>query len=570
MEKEVKKRRKLKKFNVLVLLIVICVISFYIFNNFYNNRFKELVNKKENIMYLSNTIPLVPMHDGSLNKIKDIVRGTKVSVTKEKTTKEGKTYLKVKINKEELYVLNDNLAAKLLDVVKEEKVFVRTPSTVYEDIDKGKIKSALKKGDELNVVGYNTLLEDGTVDAYKIKIDETSIGYAYSKYLVADKESSLLNYEPEKYYDVHNKRKDYYSGVGGNGGNLDYYPVEKPKFEDNIMPEKVFSLYLNGGSNTIGSVDQYIEYAKSTKINAFTVDIKDNESPAYKSKIYETYSPTNYKYANNSFEAYKEAIKKIKDAGFYVIGRITVFKDKYYVLDNPDVAIMDNRTSKPFDTGTYWPSPFQRKVWEFNVNLAKEAVIEMGFDEIQFDYVRFPDRIVSQDKAGYLNFRNDYDEEKVQAIQRFLMYACDELHKLNTYVSADVFGESVNTYITAYGQYWPAISNVVDVISGMPYPDHFSVDSYGIPKPWEEPYRLMNSWSKIANSRQQEIPTPAVVRTWILAQSTMQGFVYNAEHIEAQIMGLYDAGLTGGYMTWSSSSSLQGYKNRNGAYSKEY
>ena len=163
-------------------------------------------------------------------------------------------------------------------------------------------------------------------------------------------------------------------------------------------------------------------------------------------------SPTNYKYGNNSMESYKEGIKKLKDAGFYTIGRITVFKDSWFVKDNPDVAILDKRTGKPFDSGR-WPSAFNRKVWEFNVSLAKEAVKEFGFNEIQFDYVRFPDRVVGQEKRGNLDFRNVYKEDKVQAIQAFLMYATDELHKLNVYVSADVFGESVNKYITAYGQY---------------------------------------------------------------------------------------------------------------------
>jgi hypothetical protein len=133
-----------------------------------------------------------------------------------------------------------------------------------------------------------------------------------------------------------------------------------------------------------------------------------------------------------------------------------------------------------------------------------------------------------------------------------------------------VFGESANSYVTAYGQYWAAISNVVDVISAMPYPDHFAENSYGLPKPWEQPYQLMSSWAKDAAIRQTETPSPAIVRTWILSQNTIKGFNYTAEHVEAQIKALVDAGLTGGYMTWSSSSGLDGYKNRQNAFMKEY
>jgi hypothetical protein len=329
---------------------------------------------------------------------------------------------------------------------------------------------------------------------------------------------------------------------------------------------------LNGGSNIIGNIDAYIEYAKATKINAFVVDIKDNEAPAYKSNVYKELSPTNYEHANNSFEKYQSAIRKLKDAGFYVIGRITVFKDKYFCLDNPDIAIMNNKTNEPYlHSDTYWPSPYQRKVWEFNVSLAKEAISEMGFNEIQFDYVRFPDRTGSAEKDGTMNFRNTYNEEKAQAIQAFIMYATDELHKLKAYVSVDVFGESAYNYVTAYGQYWASISNVVDVISGMPYPDHFNENEFGFAKPWMVPYELLNLWgSSYVMKRQSEIPTPAITRTWVQTYDAKDGYKYGVEQIDAEIRGLFDAGLDGGYMTWLSYSSLERYKSQVEVYSKEY
>ncbi len=562
-----KKNNKKRKLFFSVLLIFLAVGLFYFVFNFIdlNNKIFE-----QKTMYLAASNLSVSLYDENLIEIKSSVRGTEVILTNTTLKKEENKYVMVKINDADLFVLEDNLVDKITDVVKEEKVYVRTPTTLYLNIDSGYIDGLLEKGSELLVVGYDELLENGHVNAYKVKLEGDKEGYVYQKYVVFDLDEALYNYEPEKYYNIHNSRSDIHSGVGGTGGGLDYFPSEKPNFENNVMPEKVYSLYLNSSRNIINNIDKYIEFAKETKINAFVVDIKDNESPAYKSKVYEKYSKTNQRYANNSFEDYKKAIDKLKSAGFYLIGRITVFKDKYFVQDNPDIAIMDKRTNKPFDNGTYWPSAFQRKVWQFNVELAKEAVQEFGFNEIQFDYVRFPDRIVSLDRAGHLDFRNEYEEEKVQAIQRFLMYARDELHKMETYISVDVFGESVNTYVTAYGQYWPAISNVVDVISGMPYPDHFAPYSYGIPKPWEEPYKVLYNWGKAAVRRQEEIPTPAIVRTWILAQNTMQGFRYDPKHIEAQIEGLVDAGLTGGYMTWASRASLDGYKLRKEAYSREY
>ena len=210
--------------------------------------------------------------------------------------------------------------------------------------------------------------------------------------------------------------------------------------------------------------------AKQTKINTFVIDIKDNESPGYKADAMKEYSPTNYRRAGDKEALYKKVVNRLHEEGFYVVGRITCFKDSYFVKDNPGCAITDRATGEPFKHNkAFWPSGFDRRVWEFNVALAKEAVEKFGFNEINFDYVRFPDRMTSIENL--VDYHNRYGESKVQAIQRFVQYACDEIHKVGAYVSVDVFGESANPgYTTAYGQYWPAISNVADVISGMPYP----------------------------------------------------------------------------------------------------
>ena len=123
----------------------------------------------------------------------------------------------------------------------------------------------------------------------------------------------------------------------------------------------------------------------------FVIDIKDNTTPAYNSPVMKEYSITNYNHALNDYETYKGYVKKAKDAGLYVIGRITTFKDSYYVEDHKETAIKNSSTGDPFShNGSYWPSAYNRDVWEFNVSLGVEAVKEIGFNEIQFDYVRFP------------------------------------------------------------------------------------------------------------------------------------------------------------------------------------
>ena len=180
----------------------------------------------------------------------------------------------------------------------------------------------------------------------------------------------------------------------------------------------------------------------------------------------------------------------------------------------------------------------------------------LGFNEIQFDYVRFPDNTDQYEASGDIDFRNEYGETKAQAIQRFLMYATDILHEYGVYVGADVFGETSGNYVTAYGQYWPAISNVVDVISGMPYPDHFARN--GAYRPWEHPYETLLDWAESAAKRQAETPTPAVDRTWIQAYNAIQPPYneYGVQEIGDEIRGLREQGFTGGFMAWNASCSL--------------
>ena len=530
--------------------------------------FKDLVI--DNKMYVASTELSVPLYDMSYNEVDKLTRGTEIIIKGDKIVNNNLEYYKINYNKNEYYILASNLVEKKEDVVQEKELYVRTSLTLYEDINSIKINGLVEKGEKLEILGYNNLNNDGSVDAYKVKYNNQE-GYVYSKYLVNTKEDSLKNYDEEESYQIHKKRGN--SWGGGDAGSLDYYPYEKPKFEDNVMPNEVRSLYMNAG--VVKNVDEYIKLAKESGINAIVVDIKDNTAPAYPANAMKEYSMTNYEKAINSYDDYKNAIQKIKDAGLYVIGRITVFKDSYYSKDHPEDTILDTATGKSYNhDGSYWPSAFNRNVWEFNVSLAIESVKEMGFNEIQFDYVRFPDRVKSLEDAGKIDYNNTYNETKAQAIQRFVMYACDEIHKYNAYVSIDVFGESAHTYVTPYGQYWPAISNVADVISGMPYPDHFSTYEYGFKEPvWTIPYDLLYLWGdEFVMARQSEIPTPAIVRTWIQAYDSIKSpyVTYDASMVSKEIQGLYDAGLTGGFITWNGSSSLSKYKSISSAFGKEY
>lgn len=559
-------KRKVNKARVLIFILGVFIVSFIIF------LLLKGINKvviKQNYKYLANNQSEITLYTLDYNETLQIARGTKVEII-ESITNENKEYYKIKYNNTEYLVFKENVVNSEDDIILEKEMYVRTPVTIYESEDSIKILGMAKKGEKLDIVGYNKVNEDGSISMYKIKYNDIE-GYVYGKYLVNNKELSLVNYDEDGNYQIHKKRGDSFGG--GDAGNLDYYPYEKAKFENNVMPDEVRALYLNSG--VVSNVDAYIKIAKNSGINAFVVDIKDNTSPAYPAKAMQEYSITNYNKAINSYETYKKAIKKLKDEGFYVIGRITVFKDSYYAKDHPEDTIKDNNTNSSYNhDGSYWPSAFKRNVWEYNVKLAIESVQEMGFNEIQFDYVRFPDRTGNLEKKGVINFGNVYKEDKAQAIQQFVMYACDEIHKHNAYVSIDVFGESAHNYVTAYGQYWAAISNVADVISGMPYPDHFSAHEYGFNEVvWTIPYKLLNLWgNNFVMKRQKEIPTPAIVRTWIQTYDTYKNpkVIYDSYMIKEEIKGLYDAGLKGGFMTWNGSSNISKYDSVKSAFGGNY
>jgi len=571
-KKKSKVKKVIKVFVLLILIIGILGIPIIV-------KEKKIIIKEE-IMYLASGTNDVMLYikdeEGNIKEDKEFLRATEVKTKNKKTQVEDTTYVEIKVENNTYYVNEINLTKDKEKVATETSIYDRTPTYILESLETRKINGLAEKGSELEVLGYDYLDEDGNVNIYHIKQGDIE-GYIYGKYTTYTKEEALKNYNADIYDPIHSSITNQYNG--GNAIDLDFYPTEKTEFENNKMPESVYALYLNAGSNVINNIDAYIEFARDTKINAFVVDIKDNESPAYPAETFKNFSPTNYAHAINSYESYKQAITKLKDAGFYVIGRITVFKDTYYIKDHPEDAITNKNNNSPYlHSGSYWPSPYDRDVWYYTLSLAKETVEEFGFDEINFDYVRFPDRMQSVESK--VDLLNTYDEDKSQAIQRFVQYATDELHQMNVYVSIDVFGESTNgSYMTAYGQYWPAISNVADVISGMPYPDHFSNGYYGINKPWNNPYQLMYMWSKYATDRQKECPTPAKVRTWIQAYDVMKyvdpnGISYNAKEVEEEIRGLYEGGSTGGYITWLSSSNLTKYKQQKQAfqidYAKEY
>lgn len=465
----------------------------------------------------------------------------------------------VRVVNGETYVLleKQHLAQRYEDAVQVDTVYALRGMSLLDET--GAVPGcAVEKGMALTVTGFDGLDGDGAVLRWRVSCDRGE-GYIAAANVRMTEEEALAQYD-ETLYQLHASRGD--SWGGGDAAGLDYYPVEKGPIAGNDMPDEVRALYLNGSA--VQYADSYLRVAEGSGVNAFVVDIVDGTAVSYASPVMQQYSPSAYAAAMDTMEGFRANVQKLKDAGYYLIGRITVFNDAHLAADHPEQVICDLNGTPLQISHMYWPSAYDRTVWQYKVDLALEAAA-LGFNEIQFDYIRFPDGAYNYEKAGTIDYRNTYGESKAQAVQRFLLYAAERLHSAGYYLSGDVFGECANPYVTACGQYWPAISAAVDAISGMPYPDHYS--ARGDYKPWEHPYDTVHMFGSAAAERQTETVSPGAVRTWIQAYNALWEpyNTYGEAEVAAEVKALRDTGCTGGFMTWNGGSDINKYQSIIGA-----
>ena len=206
MEKRRRKRKiKIKRVLLAAFILIILLGGIILLIN----KGKKLVINK-NTMYLASDTNIVKIYildeEDNLKEEKELNRGTKVTSYNESIEKEEKKYTKIEYEKNNYYVDSKSLVKDIKDSVLEKEKYVRTSVTVYENEQDSKIASFIKKGNKLDVIGHDKLLEDGNVNMYKIKYDSIE-GWVYAKYLVNDEESALANYNENSVYDTHKDRK---------------------------------------------------------------------------------------------------------------------------------------------------------------------------------------------------------------------------------------------------------------------------------------------------------------------------------------------------------------------------
>lgn len=336
---------------------------------------------------------------------------------------------------------------------------------------------------------------------------------------------------------------------------MDLTPQKKTSGYDTNPRVKVRGVYVTIYSASGKRLDQLIEMTKRTEINAFVIDVKDdNGIMLFNTKAAEQYAPKANK--GSYIKDIKAFIKKLRDNNIYAIARIVTFKDPIYTAQHPDRAIINKNTGQPYTNSDNlrWASAYDRELWAYDVAVAKEAA-EAGFNEIQFDYVRFPASNGGKlDKQ--LDYRNTKSELKPEAIQNFLKYAYKELSPLKVYISADIYGlvGSV-TDDMALGQHWESVSNVVDYVCPMMYPSHYANGTYGLSVPDAFPYETVFNSTKDGVARNKNIQTPAMIRPWIqdFTAAWVKGYIkYREPQVRGQIRALKENGVEE-YLLWNAS-----------------
>ncbi len=337
-------------------------------------------------------------------------------------------------------------------------------------------------------------------------------------------------------------------------------------------PTTIKAIYATSWSaGSAKKMDALIELIDETELNAIVIDIKDFSGLV----TYGTSLPKVHEY--NAYELrtpkINTVLKRLHDHGIYVIARMAVFQDGQLALARPDLALMSSTTQKIWrdHKGLAWIDPAAEPAWEYYVSIAQDA-LDHGFDEINFDYIRFASDGNLKDIV-YPHFNTN--TLKAETIKKFWRYVRKALP--GKVISADLFGlASVSYDDLGIGQKLEHAFGAFDAIAPMVYPSHYYAGSLGFQKPAEHPYEIVfNSVYqavgrlKLYTDKQAAIAASSTLVASLdptLTKSTMRpwlqdfdlGADYTAPMVRAQIQAVYDAAssspeLISGWMLWNPS-----------------
>lgn len=326
---------------------------------------------------------------------------------------------------------------------------------------------------------------------------------------------------------------------------------------------KAKGLYLTATS--AGSrLDHYIQLANTTEINSYVIDVKND----YGNVCFDSQVPLAKEIGaiDKRFDINK-VIKELHDNDIYAIARIVCFKDPILAKNKPEMAIKNKDGGLYVHNKMNWVNPYNKEAWKYNVDLAKEA-LAAGFDEVQLDYIRFPDG-----RRSEMVFEGKDDRESYKIINDFLAYARQQMP--DAIISGDVFAiiaESPGD-TEGIGQYFEHIGENLDYLCPMAYPSHYAngqiINGVRFPKPDLDPYGVIYNTLVKAKDRMDKVEGhKPILRTYLqdftatwIGKGNWQ--YYEDEQVRQQIEAVYDAG----YEEWLLWDPMNKY--REGAFKKE-
>ncbi|WP_313639046.1 putative glycoside hydrolase [Paenibacillus sp.] len=304
---------------------------------------------------------------------------------------------------------------------------------------------------------------------------------------------------------------------------------------------KVKGIYVTAYSAGGERMEKLLSLLDQTELNSMVIDIKDDAGYI----TYKTDNPELQKLGNPQpfIGDINKLMERLNKHDVYPIARIVVFKDSILAKKNPQLSFVNADGSVWKNKGgDSFVNPYNEDVWKYNVDIAKEAV-KLGFKEIQFDYVRFPEGF--EKRADTLKYTKSSDS-RVDIISNFVNYAKAELAPLGVRVSVDIFGYAASAPAKGIGQDFVKISKNVDVISPMVYPSHYSTGWFGVKEPDLDPYATIKGSMVDTHKKLDPLGSyKPIIRPWIqdfTASWLGSGHYikYGKKQVEDQIRALKD------------------------------
>lgn len=303
----------------------------------------------------------------------------------------------------------------------------------------------------------------------------------------------------------------------------------------------------------VNKLEKILGIIEATEINAVVIDVKNDLGlVAWKSDI-EIVNTIGSNW-NTPMKDFNVLMDYLKSKEVYTIARIVAFKDPYFAENNPEHSIQLSAGGVYKDkAGFAWVNPFDEYVWKYVVAISQEAALR-GFDEIQYDYIRFPDNAKFYNEITTFPGRNGRDKD--EAIEAFLVFAQEALEPYAVHVSADVFGVITHSWDDKpedIGQTWHKIANNTEYISPMVYPSHYGRGYYGFDVPDQHPYEVIQIASREAIERNAALRNPAIIRHWYqgFTATWVKGYLlYEEDAIQKQIIAGIELGLDE-YIIWN-------------------